>query len=104
MSSPPDDDSRPEPPREVARLPFPALRTELAGWLAGLGEPALAAATLRGLVDADRPGEAVRLLVRIAVLLARADDAAGAADALSDAAAIDPKEAIACELLGTISA
>ena len=81
----------------------PALRAELAGWLAGLGEPALAAAALRGLCVEGRP-ETAPTLIRIAVLLARANDPAGAADALQDAAALDEREAIASELLGTLSA
>src|SRR5688572_22558806 len=33
----------------------PQLRTDLAGWLAGLGQPAKAAQTLRGLCDPERP-------------------------------------------------
>lgn len=81
-----------------------SLRAELAGWLSGLGEPELAAATLRGLVDPSRPKESAQTLIRIAVLLARADDAAGAADALEEAAALDPDEVIAYELQGTLAA
>lgn len=81
-----------------------ALRTELAGWLAGLGEPALAAAALRGVCDVQRPSGGARTLVRIAVLLARAGDAPGAVDALVEAASLDPADAMASELLGTISA
>jgi hypothetical protein len=81
-----------------------ALRTELAGWLAALGECTLAAATLRGLVNPDKPAEAARMLVKIAVLLARAQDTAGAADTLREAAALDPHDAMANELLGTLAA
>ena len=81
-----------------------ALRTELAGWLAGLGECGLAAATLRGLCDASRPTETARTLVKIAVLLARADDTPGAAEALREAIAMDPADAMASELYGTIAA
>src|SRR5262245_41799893 len=43
----------------------PSLRTELAGWLAGLGECALAAATLRGLCDPGQPTDMARTLVKI---------------------------------------
>jgi tetratricopeptide (TPR) repeat protein len=81
----------------------PAIRTELAGWLAGLGEFALAAATLRGLCDPARPAEMARTLVKIAVLLARADDASGAVDALKEAADVDPSDATALEMLGSFA-
>ncbi|WP_437983144.1 hypothetical protein [Sorangium sp. So ce117] len=83
----------------------PAMRSELAGWLAGLGEPALAAAALRGLRDdAQPPGATARMLVKIAVLLARASDVAGAVDALEEASELAPDDAMASELLGTIAA
>ncbi len=81
-----------------------ALRGELAGWLAGLGEPAMAAASLRGICDSQRPSGMARTLVKIAVLLARASDVPGAVDALEDAERLDPADAMASELLGTISA
>ncbi|WP_437570208.1 hypothetical protein [Sorangium sp. So ce542] len=82
-----------------------AMRSELAGWLAGLGEPALAAAALRGLRDdAQPPGATARMLVKIAVLLARASDVAGAVDALEEASELAPDDAMASELLGTIAA
>lgn len=79
------------------------LRTELSGWLAGLGECGLAAATLRGLLDPARPVEAARTLVKIAVLLARAEDTPGAVSALREAIAADPSDAMASELYGTIA-
>jgi cellulose synthase operon protein C len=82
----------------------PALRSELAGWLAGLGDDALAAATLRGLCGPDNPAETARTLVMIAVLLARADDAAGAVDALREAAEVDPGDVTALEMVGTFAA
>ncbi|WP_437589551.1 hypothetical protein [Sorangium sp. So ce1000] len=83
----------------------PAMRSELAGWLAGLGEPALAAAALRGLRDDAQPaGATARMLVKIAVLLARASDVAGAVDALEEASELAPDDAMASELLGTIAA
>ncbi|MGK3998315.1 hypothetical protein [Sorangium sp. So ce1024] len=91
--------------RALALGDDPAMRSELAGWLAGLGEPALAAAALRGLRDdAQPPGATARLLVKIAVLLARASDVEGAVDALEEASALAPEDAMASELLGTISA
>ena len=80
------------------------LRAELSGWLAGLGECALAAATLRGLCDPERPREAARTLVKIAVLLARADDTSGAADALREAIDLDLASVLASELYGAIAA
>ncbi|MBI3202286.1 MAG: hypothetical protein HYZ29_12140 [Myxococcales bacterium] len=80
------------------------LREELAGWFAALGEPAVAAATLRPLVaDASGP-EAARLLTRIGVLLGRAGDAGGAADALFDAAREDPSDPVAPELQAGVGA
>jgi hypothetical protein len=81
-----------------------ALRTELAGWLSALGECTLGAATLRGLVDEEKPADAARMLVKIAVLLARAQETTGAAEALREAAALDRKDAMANELLGTLAA
>ncbi len=79
------------------------LRVELAGWLAGLGETAGAAATLRELVPGGQPAEAARTTVKVAVLLARAGDAVGAAEALDEAASLDPADAMAVELFGTLS-
>lgn len=59
----------------------PVLREELAGWFSLLGEPALAAATLRPLLG-DRTGnDAARLLTRIGMLLARGGEATGAREA-----------------------
>ncbi|MFO0756786.1 MAG: hypothetical protein U0359_09855 [Byssovorax sp.] len=81
-----------------------ALRVELAGWLSALGERSLAAATLRGLVDPDKPAEAARMLVKIAVLLARGEETAGAVEALREASALEPQDAMASELLGTLAA
>ncbi len=81
-----------------------ALREELAGWFAALGEPALAAATLRPLVADLSGAAAARILTRIGVSLGRAGDAAGAADALFDAAREDPADAVAPELQAGIGA
>jgi hypothetical protein len=81
-----------------------ALRTDLAGWLVGLGQSAQAAETLRGLTAEGRPVESARILVKTAVLLARASAAGGAAEALREASELDPQQAMACELLGTLAA
>jgi hypothetical protein len=89
--------------RAVAIEEDAALRVELAGWLAGLGEAAEAASVLRGLVANDKPFESGRTLLKIAVLHARAGDAAAAATALDEAAALDPADAMAVELFGTLS-
>lgn len=80
------------------------LRTELAGWLAGLGESVSAAETLRRLGTPEDPADFARTLVRVAVLLARANDVAGSADALHEAMTLDPNEGLACELYSTLSA
>jgi hypothetical protein len=90
--------------RALALGDDPALRAEVAGWLAGLGEPGLGAGMLRGLVGPGRTTEMAPTLVRIAVLLARGGDPAAAADTLREAAALDTREAIASELLGTLAA
>jgi tetratricopeptide (TPR) repeat protein len=81
----------------------PALRSDLAEWLSGLGEPALAAMTLRSLCDPERPVATAQMLVKIAVLLARGNDPAGAADALDEAGGLDPTQPLPLELLGTIA-
>ncbi len=80
----------------------PAVRSELGGWLSGLGEPALAAAALRGLEPKD-PKDAHRNLIKIAVLLGRAGDSPGAADALREAIALEPSDPMAHELLGMVA-
>ncbi len=82
----------------------PALREELAGWFASLGEPSLAAITLRPLLIGKSGPDAAALQLRIAVLLGRAGDAEGQRDALTHAAAENPAEAQAVELLGAIAA
>ncbi len=82
----------------------PALREELSGWFAALGEPGIAAATLRPLTHEIDRVSAARLLTRIGVLLGRAGDAGGAADALFDAAREDPSDPVAPELQAGIGA
>ena len=74
------------------------LREELAGWFVTLGEPALAAATLRPLVSPLGGSEAALLLVRMGVLLARAGEARAASDAFADAALSDPTDPVPLEI------
>ncbi|MEO7034474.1 MAG: hypothetical protein ABI548_11270 [Polyangiaceae bacterium] len=82
----------------------PVLREELAGWFASLGEPSLAAITLRPLLNGKKGSDAAVLYVRLAVLLGRAGDAEGQRDALTHAALENPAELHALELLGAIGA
>ncbi|HEY0467235.1 MAG TPA: hypothetical protein VGC79_23705, partial [Polyangiaceae bacterium] len=82
----------------------PVLREELAGWFASLGEPSLAAITLRPLLSGKTGADAGALHMRVAVLLGRAGDAEGQRDALTHAASENPAEAQAVELLGAIGA
>ncbi len=82
----------------------PVLREELAGWFASLGEPSLAAVTLRPVLTGRKGAEAAALHIRLAVLLGRAGDAEGQREALTLAAREDPTEARALELLGAIGA
>ncbi|MCA9595458.1 MAG: hypothetical protein KC776_19220, partial [Myxococcales bacterium] len=80
------------------------LREELAQWFSMLGEPALAARTLRPLLATVQGSTKARMLTRIGVLLGRGGDAAAAADALFEAAREDPSDPVAPELLGGIGA
>jgi tetratricopeptide (TPR) repeat protein len=80
------------------------LREELAGWFVSLGEPALAAATLRPLVPEQGGPDAQALLVRIGVLLARAGEARAANDAFSDAIEADATDPLAAEIRGSLAA
>jgi hypothetical protein len=80
----------------------PQLRDELSSWFAGLGEPALAAVALRPLLNEQTGEVACQTLVRIAVLLARAGDAVGAADALAGAAQESRSDPLPLELLGAL--
>jgi hypothetical protein len=81
-----------------------ALREELASWFVSLGEPALAAATLRPLVPAKGGPEARALLVRIGVLLARAGEARAASDAFADAVDADASDPLAAEMRASLGA
>ncbi|HEX3773420.1 MAG TPA: hypothetical protein VHV51_03090, partial [Polyangiaceae bacterium] len=82
----------------------PVLREELAGWFASLGEPSLAAATLRPLLAGKKGADAAALHSRLAVLLGRAGDAEGQREALTQAAAENPAESQPLELIGAIGA
>ena len=90
--------------RTLAAVDDPELRHALAGWLEGLGEPGLAASELRKIQRDDDSVAAAAVLVRIGVLHARAGDAHGAQEALSEAAALDEIDALSLELLGAIAA
>ncbi|OJY26921.1 MAG: hypothetical protein BGO98_44165 [Myxococcales bacterium 68-20] len=81
-----------------------AIRHSLAGWLEGLGEPALAASELRKLGAAATGSAAAVILMRIGVLHARAGDAVGAQEALAEAASVDEADALPLELLGAVAA
>ena len=67
----------------------PLLRHALAGWLEALGEPGLAASELRKLAQVTTGKDSAAILTRIGVLHARAGDAHGAQEALSEAAEQD---------------
>ena len=82
----------------------PALREELAGWFATLGESALAAATLAPMAANRQGSERATLLVRVAVLEARAGEARAAAEVLADAIVAQPADPVPHELLASIAA
>jgi hypothetical protein len=81
----------------------PVLREELAGWFVTLGEPALAAATLRPLLAQTAGVEAAALLVRLGVLLARAGEGRAASEAFADAAAADANDPVPLELQASLA-
>ncbi|HWA77873.1 MAG TPA: hypothetical protein VG937_36310 [Polyangiaceae bacterium] len=82
----------------------PVLREELATWFAMLGEPALAAATLRALLAHVSGAEAGQVRLRIGTLLARAGEARAARDALEQALAESPTDPLPAELLASLGA
>ncbi|HEX6766065.1 MAG TPA: hypothetical protein VF103_11320, partial [Polyangiaceae bacterium] len=82
----------------------PTLREELAAWFVSLGEPALAASTLRPLVETRTGEEASTLLLRIGVLLARAGEARTASDALAEATEENPIDPVAPETRAALGA
>ena len=81
----------------------PLLREELSSWFTGLGEPLLAAATLRPLLEL--PGADVAALsLRVGLLSARGGDARSAREALLVAAREKPTDPQAVEQLASIAA
>ncbi len=81
----------------------PLLREELSAWFTGLGEPLLAGATLRPLLDlpgADLGG----LSTRIGQLMARGGDARAAREAFQIAAREKPTDPVPLEQLASIAA
>ncbi|HVU02878.1 MAG TPA: hypothetical protein VHE30_14055 [Polyangiaceae bacterium] len=81
----------------------PSVREELSSWFAALGEPGLAAATLRPLVEVETGERLGRLLTRIAVFLGRHGDGKGAAESLASASAANPTDPVPDELRGAIA-
>jgi tetratricopeptide (TPR) repeat protein len=82
----------------------PSLREELSSWFAALGEPALAAATLKPLVDVESGDRLGRLLTRIAVFLGRHGEGRAAAEALASASRANVLDPVPDELRGAIFA
>jgi tetratricopeptide (TPR) repeat protein len=82
----------------------PTLREELAVWFVSLGEPALAASTLRPLAESRTGEEASTLLLRIGVLLARAGEARAASEALAEAAEMNPADPVSPETRAALAA
>ncbi len=82
----------------------PELRKDVGTWLESLGEPGTAALVLRRLVlRPEQPASAIaETMVRVGVLLARADDAKGAVAAFEEAARVDPEGAVPLELRGAL--
>jgi hypothetical protein len=85
----------------------PDLRKDVGAWLESLGEPGTAALVLRRLVlRPEQPASAVaETMVRVGVLLARADDGKGAVAAFDEAARVDavaPGGAVPLELRGAL--
>ncbi|HKY39062.1 MAG TPA: hypothetical protein VJN18_24155 [Polyangiaceae bacterium] len=79
------------------------LREELSSWFGGLGEPLLAAATLRPLLEQSGVDIAA-LSMRIGTLLARGGDARGAREAFQTAAREEPTDPVAAEQLAAVAA
>lgn len=81
----------------------PLLREELSAWFTGLGEPLLAGATLRPLLEL--PGaDVASLSMRIAQLMARGGDARAAREAYLVAAQEKPSDPLPMEQLASIAA
>jgi tetratricopeptide (TPR) repeat protein len=81
----------------------PLLREELSAWFTGLGEPLLAGATLRPLLELQG-ADVAALSMRIGQLMARGGDARAARDALVVAAREKPTDPQAVEQLAAIAA
>lgn len=79
------------------------LREELASWFTGLGEPLLAAATLRPLLE-QSGADVATLALRMATLLARGGDARAAREAFASAAREKPSDPQALEQLAAVFA
>jgi hypothetical protein len=89
--------------RALALGDDPALRAELAGWLTGLGEHALAAADWAQVASARLPAQSARDRMRAGELLIRAGQPAAAAEQLRRAADIDPESPLPLEVLGSLA-
>ncbi len=81
----------------------PILRSDVAGWLSGLGDPTAAALELRAGRDVAPGTTLSRTLVRVAVLLARANKPDLAVLVLEEAAEADQADPMPCELVGLLS-
>lgn len=83
----------------------PALREELSSWFAMLGEPALAAATMRALLTTQPSGvDGSEVRLRIGILLARAGEARAAREALEQALSESPNDPQPAEVLASLGA
>ncbi|HEY8944771.1 MAG TPA: hypothetical protein VIM73_10935, partial [Polyangiaceae bacterium] len=82
----------------------PVLREELASWFSMLGEPALAAATLRPLLAGLGQAEAGVLYARIGTLLARAGEARAARETYGLALDANPDDPNPAELAAALAA
>src|SRR5215207_939144 len=89
--------------RALLLAEYPVLREELAGWFTGLGEPLLAAATLRPLLE-QAGADVAGLAMRMGTLLARGGDARAAREAFSAAAREKPLDPQPLEQLAALSA
>lgn len=79
------------------------LREELSSWFAGLGEPLLAAATLRPLLE-QQGADVAALSMRIGALAARGGDARSAREAFAAAAREKPADPLPVEQLAAVAA
>ena len=87
-------------------VPDVELRREVSAWLESLGEAARAAAVLKPIASLPdiESADAAGVLLRVGILRARAGAAAAAAAAFEAALSVDEVDALAGELLGTLSA